>query len=45
MNGNIVVSSSGTNAVTVKGSNNDTILKDTEWFKAKRTTPSNWLVA
>lgn len=45
MNGNIVVSSSGANAVTIKGSNNDTILKDTEWFKAKRTTPSNWLVA
>jgi hypothetical protein len=23
-------------------SNNDTILKDTEWFKTNRTTPSNW---
>lgn len=44
MNGNIIVSSTSTD-VTVNCSNNSTLLKDTEWFKAKRTTPSNWLVA
>lgn len=41
MNGNIVVTSN-VNGVTVKGSNNDTILKDTEWFKANRRMPREW---
>ena len=40
MNGNIVVSSKG-QEVTVNCSNNNTILKETEWFKANRTWPSN----
>ena len=40
MNGNIVVSAKG-NSVTVNCSNNNTILKETEWFKANRTWPSN----
>ena len=40
MNGNIVVSSTG-GAVTVNCSNNNTILKETAWFKANRTWPSN----
>ena len=37
-NENIVVGQ-----VVVTGSNNDAKLKDTEWFKANRTTPSAWL--
>ncbi len=40
MNGNITVSSSG-GEVTVNCSNNNTILKETAWFKANRTWPSN----
>ncbi len=40
MNGNITVSSLG-KEVTVTCSNNDVILKETEWFKANRTWPSN----
>ncbi len=40
MNGNIVVSAKG-NSVTVNCSNNNTILKETGWFKANRTWPSN----
>ena len=32
-NGNITVISSSNEALVVKGSNNDTLLKDTEWFK------------
>ena len=40
MNGNIMISAKG-NAVTVNCSNNNTILKETEWFKANRTWPSN----
>lgn len=39
MNGNIVVHSDG-QAFTVEGSNNSTILKDTEWFRENRTWPS-----
>ena len=42
MNGNIVVKS-GRGGVTVECSNNDTLLKDTQWFKENRTTPSAWL--
>ena len=41
MNGDIVVSSNGED-ITVKGSNNDTLLKDTEWFKERRTCPDEW---
>jgi len=40
MNGNIVVTSDGID-LKVKCSNNDIILKDTEWFKANRTWPSS----
>ena len=39
MNGNIVVASDGKN-VCVECSNNNTVLKETEWFKANRTWPS-----
>ena len=41
MNGNIIVrSSKGT--VTVVCSASQTVLKDTEWFRGNRTTPSAW---
>lgn len=41
MNGNIVFSCiDGT--ITIHGSNNDTKLKDTEWFKEYRTCPDAW---
>ena len=42
MNGNIVVKS-GRGGVMVECSNNDTLLKDTQWFKENRTAPSAWL--
>lgn len=41
MNGNIVVTKKG-GAVTVECSNNNTLFKDTEWFKANRTLPDAW---
>ncbi len=41
MNGNIVVTSSG-GTISVHGSNNDILFKDTEWFRANRTMPSAW---
>lgn len=41
MNGNIAVCSLASE-VKVKCSNNDTLLKDTEWFKQNRTTPEKW---
>ena len=41
MNGNITVLSSGGN-VTVTCSNNNTLLKDTEWFSQNRTRPPAW---
>ncbi len=41
MNGDIVVRSSA-DGVSVKGSANDTLLKDTEWFKQNRTCPEAW---
>lgn len=41
LNGNITVNSDK-NEVAVIGSNNNTILKDTEWFKNNRTTPKEW---
>ena len=40
-NGNIVVTSNR-GGVEVKCSNNDTILKNTEWFRNNRTMPSAW---
>ena len=40
MNGDIVVHSNGVD-VNVTCSNNDTILKETEWFKKNRTWPEN----
>lgn len=42
MNGNIVVSSGRTGDITVLCSNNDTLLKDTEWFKENRRMPAEW---
>ena len=41
MNGNIIVTSDG-KEVQVNCSNNNTLLKDTEWFKKNRTTPTAW---
>ncbi|MBO5240448.1 MAG: MBL fold metallo-hydrolase [Clostridia bacterium] len=41
LNGNIVVSSNG-GEVKVQCSNNNTLFKDTEWFKENRTTPAQW---
>ena len=44
MNGNIVVTS-GRDGVTVECSENNTLLKDTAWFKANRTMPDAWATA
>ena len=41
LNGNIVVGSNG-GEITVTCSNNNTLLKDTEWFKANRELPTAW---
>ena len=41
MNGNIVITSSG-GEVSVSCSNNNTLFKDTEWFKANRIMPNAW---
>ena len=41
MNGNIVVNSVK-GQITVSCSNNDTLLKDTAWFKENRTMPTAW---
>lgn len=41
MNGNIKVKSDNA-GVSVHGSNNDTLFKDTDWFEKNRTMPSNW---
>lgn len=43
LNGNICVSSTDGKTVQVTGSNNDTLFKDTSWFKSNRSTPSWWL--
>ena len=40
MNGNIVVISDAEDGVYVECSNNNTKLKDTDWFKKYRTWPS-----
>lgn len=42
LNGNIVVSSSADSDVSVTCSVSNTVLKDTEWFKANRETPPAW---
>lgn len=42
MNGNIVFKSLVGIDYDVIGSNNSTKLKDTDWFKSNRTTPSYW---
>ena len=41
MNGNIVVSSNG-GQIAVNCSNNNILLKDTDWFKNNRTAPDAW---
>lgn len=41
LNGNIVVTSAESE-VSVNCSNNNTLLKDTDWFKNNRTCPSSW---
>ena len=41
LNGNIVLSSDG-KEVTVNCSNNNTLFKDTDWFKQNRTLPQAW---
>ena len=42
MNGNIQVVSDSEQGVYVSCSNNNTLLKDTEWFKKYRTMPDAW---
>ena len=42
LNGNIQVISDAETGVYVSCSNNNTLLKDTEWFKKYRTTPNAW---
>ena len=42
LNGNIVISSSADSDVSVTCSVSNTLLKDTEWFKANRETPPAW---
>ena len=42
LNGNICVSSTDGKTLQVSCSNNNTLLKNTTWFKSNRTTPSNW---
>ena len=41
MNGNVVIVSEAEKGVYADCSNNNTILKDTDWFKAHRTWPTN----
>ncbi len=41
MNGNIIFTVTH-GYVTVTGSNNNLVLKDTEWFKENRTCPAEW---
>lgn len=43
LNGNVTVVSDAENGVYANCSNNDTLLKDTEWFKKYRKTPQSWL--
>ena len=41
-NGNIVVYTNSNKQLVVACANNNTILKDTEWFKANRICPESW---
>lgn len=41
-NGNIVVCTNGEGEISVACANNNTVLKDTEWFKSSRTCPDAW---
>ncbi len=40
MNGEITVTSDGVD-FSIHGSNNDTVLKETDWFKKNRTWPAD----
>ena len=42
LNGNITVSSVDGKTVSVNCSNNNTLFKDTDWFKKNRTMPQSW---
>ncbi len=42
LNGDIVIISDAEKGVYAECSNNNTLLKDTEWFKQYRTTPNEW---
>ncbi len=42
MNGDVVVISDAENGVYAECSNNDTLLKDTDWFKENRVCPTAW---
>ncbi len=42
MNGNIVIIAIPNQTLGINCSNNETILKETDWFKANRTMPSSW---
>ena len=44
LNGNVVVTADN-GKVTVKGSKNNTLFKDTAWFKNNRTMPNEWKIA
>ena len=41
-NGNIVFWTKVNEIVNVDCSNNEIVLKDTDWFKENRTMPTNW---
>lgn len=41
-NGNIVVCTNSAGEITVACANNNTVLKDTDWFKNNRTCPDAW---
>ena len=41
-NGNIVIWTKPQNQINVDCSNNETVLKDTDWFKENRTMPAEW---
>ena len=45
LNGNVVVISDADSGVYVECSNNDTLLKDTEWFTNYRDMPDAWKVS
>ncbi len=42
LNGNVVVTSKDGKTATVNCSNNNTLFKDTDWFKNNRTLPATW---